>query len=118
MSAYVVLIVVYGVFIPRTQSPLGRTVLAVLPLVPILFLIRALVRVIRDQDELERRIDMEAIAISSMVTGFGFFSLGLLLSARVGWTMSAEALAIGVMPCSLHDFWHRETVRCPALPSS
>lgn len=104
MTAYVVLIIVFGVLVPKTDSTFWRAVLALLPLVPILFVIRALVRVVRDQDELERRIDLEAIAIASMTTGFGFFSLGLLLSAEVGWTMPADAIAIWVMPCLFATF--------------
>lgn len=104
MTAYAVLIVVFGVLMPKTESTFWRIVLAVLPLVPVLFLIRALVRVIRDQDELERRIDLEAMAIASMTTGFGFFSLGLLLRAKAGWTMPADSIAIWVLPCLFMTF--------------
>lgn len=104
MAAYVALIVVFGIFLPRTESPVWRAVLAILPLIPVLFVIRALVRVIRDQDELERRIDLEAIAIAAMTTGFGFFSLGLLMSAKVGWTPSGGTVAIWVLPCFFATF--------------
>lgn len=104
MSGYVLLILLYGTLVPRTESTLWRAVLAVLPLLPILLVIRAIVRVIRDQDELERRIDLEAIAISAMTTGFGFFSFGLLLSAGIGWKVSADAVAIWVMPCLFATF--------------
>lgn len=104
MAAYVALIMVFGFLIPHTQSTLWRAVLAILPLIPVLFVIRALVRVIRDQDELERRIALEAIAISAMTTGFGFFSLGLLLSAKVGWSIPADTMAIWVLPCLFATF--------------
>ncbi len=99
MLAYSVLILLYGALVPKTESVPGRIVLAVLPLLPVMFVIRAIVRVIRDQDELERRVDLEAIAIAAMVTGFGYFSYGLLLSAGIGWKVEPGAVAIWVMPC-------------------
>ena len=68
-------------------------------LLPIVLLIRAMVRVLRDQDELERRIDLEAVAIAAMSTAFGFFSFGLLPLADIGWHVRGDAVAIWVMPC-------------------
>lgn len=104
MLGYVALILVYGTLVPRTESVAGRAVLAILPLLPIVLLIRAMVRVIRDQDELERRIDLEAIAIAAMSTAFGFFSFGLLLSAGIGWKVAPDAVAIWVLPCLFGSF--------------
>lgn len=104
MLGYVVLILMYGVLVPRTGSLAARAVLAILPLLPIVLLIRAMVRVIRDQDELERRIDLEAIAIAAMSTAFGFFSFGLLLSAGIGWKVAPDTVAIWVLPCLFGTF--------------
>lgn len=104
MSAYVVLIVLYGVLMPRTQGMLWRVMLAVLPLLPVVLVIRAIVRVIRDQDELERRIDLEAIAIAAMSTGFGYFSFGFLLNAGIGLKVSPADVAIWVLPCLFGTF--------------
>lgn len=104
MSGYVVLVLVYGALVPNTESVAGRVVLAILPLLPIVLLIRAIVRLIRDQDELERRIDLEAIAIAAMSTAFGFFSFGLLLSAGIDWRVAPDAVAIWVLPCLFGTF--------------
>lgn len=104
MLAYVLLILLYGALVPKTESLLWRVVLALLPLLPIVLVIRAIVRVIRDQDELERRIDLEAIAIAAMSTGFGYFSFGLLLSAGAGWQVDPADVAIWVMPCLFGTF--------------
>ncbi len=104
MSAYVLLILLYGELMPRTENPMWRILLAVLPLLPVLLVIRAIVRVIRDQDELERRIDLEAIAIAAMVTGFGYFSFGFLLNANIGLKVEPAAVAIWVMPCLFGTF--------------
>lgn len=98
MGGYVALILLYGVLVPRLHDALWRGVLAVLPLLPVLGVIRAVVRLIRDEDELERRIDLESFAIAAMVVGFGFFSYGLLLGAAVLPMPPAELVALLVMP--------------------
>ena len=104
MTGYTVLIVVSGFLAPKTENLPLRIVLAILPLLPVLLAIRAMVRVLRDQDELERRIDLESFAIAAMATGFGFFSFGLLLLADVGWQVRPGAVAIWVMPCLFASF--------------
>lgn len=104
MAAYTVLIVLSGILVPKMDSHLWRAVLALVPLLPIVLAIRAMVRVLRDQDELERRVDLESFAIAAMVTGFGFFSFGLLLLAQVGGSIRAGTVAIWVMPCLFATF--------------
>lgn len=104
MAGYVALIFLYGSLVPRTSSTTWRAVLAVLPLLPIVLVIRAMVLVIREQDELERRTDLEALAIASMLTGFGFFSYGLLLEAKVWAAPGGGTVAIWVMPCLFASF--------------
>ncbi|KZC38395.1 MULTISPECIES: hypothetical protein [Rhodanobacter] len=104
MLAYVVLIVLSGLLLPKLASLPWRVGLALLPLLPIVLAIRAMVRVVRDQDELERRIDLESFAIAAMATGFGFFSFGLLLLADVGWQVRGGTVAIWVMPCLFATF--------------
>ncbi len=96
--AYAVLIIAYGFLARGLESVLWRCIRVVLPLVPVILMIRVMVRVIRDQDELERRIDLEAIAIASMVTGFGFFTFGMLLGASNWQAAKADAVAIWVLP--------------------
>lgn len=98
MSAYVALIALYGVLVPRIPAGPWRFALAIAPLLPVIGVIRAVVRLIRDEDELERRIDLEAFAIAAMVTGFGFFSFGLLLSVGAFPKPPAFLVAILVMP--------------------
>lgn len=99
MGAYVALIALYGLLVPGLPpgSP-WRVMLAIAPLLPVIGVIRAVVRLIRDEDELERRIDLEAFAIAAMLTGFGFFSYGLLLSVGALPGVPAFLVAILVMP--------------------
>ena len=104
ICTYVVPIIVFAGLVPGTQSTLGRGLPALLPLLPIMLVIRAIVRVIRDQHELERRIDLEAIAIAAMTTGLGYFSFGLMPSVGLGWRVEPAAVAIWVMPCLFGSF--------------
>jgi len=98
MAAYVVLIIGSAWWLRTLDGTLARAVVTLLPVIPIAFVIRAMVRVIRDQDELERRIDLESIAIAGALGGFGFFSYGMLLSAKVLAAPEAAAVAIWVFP--------------------
>lgn len=98
MAGYVVLILASVSWLKTLDGTLARTVVTLLPVIPIAFVIRAMIRVIRDQDELERRIDLEAIAIAGALGGFGFFSYGLLLNAKVLAAPEPAAVAIWVFP--------------------
>lgn len=96
--AYFALIVLFALLVPHVHGTAGRIGLALLPLPPVAVMIRALVRLVREEDELEQRIDLESFAIAAMVTGFGFFSYGLLLSVGAFARPPAFLIAILVMP--------------------
>ncbi len=79
-----------------------RALIGVLPVIPTLFMIGFVVRLVRASDELQRRIDLEALAIASIAVGLGCLALSLLiradviaLSAHDGliWVFPAQALA-------------------------
>ena len=100
MSAYVVVLLASTWLLKHYDGgiPLAaRIALALLPVLPLAGVMRAIVRVIRDSDELERKIELEAVAISAMLTGMGFFSVGLLASARI-IALDGDAVAIWVWP--------------------
>lgn len=102
MAGYVALIVLFGVLVPRTHSVAARALLAVLPMLPVLLAMRALALVIREQDELERQTDLQALAMAAILTSCGFLSFGLLLSAGVVRGVPAALVALLVLPCF---FW-------------
>jgi hypothetical protein len=105
MAGYVVLLLGSVWLLQRgIESRALRAAITLLPALPIALVIRAMIRVIRDQDELERRIDLEAIAASGALTGFGFFTYGLLLSGNVLASPSAQTVAIWVMPVLFATF--------------
>ncbi len=104
MAIYMLLISIYGFAARRIDSVALRVALGVLPLLPVFGIIRALVRVIRDQDERERQIDLEAIAIGAMLTAFGFFTLGMLTSSGLWPALKAESVALWVLPTFFATF--------------
>ena len=102
MAGYCALIGLYGWLVPRTDSIALRTLLALLPMLPVMLAMRALAIAIREQDELERQIDLQALAMAAVLTSCGFLSFGLLLSAGVLRDVPAELVALLVLPCF---FW-------------
>jgi uncharacterized membrane protein len=102
--AYVVLIFLSVAWLRTLEGTAARTVITLLPVLPVAFVIRAMVRVIRDQDEFERRIDLEAIAMAGGIGGFGFFTYGMLLSAEVIAAPPAKAIAVWVLPVLIACF--------------
>jgi hypothetical protein len=98
MTAYVVLILGSVWLLPQLQNTPLRVLATLVPVIPIVFVLRAMFRVIRDQDELERRIDLESIVAASAVVGLGSFTYGLLLSANVLPQPRAETVAVWILP--------------------
>jgi len=104
LLGYVVLIFLSVTWLKTLEGTAARTAVTLLPVIPVAFLIRAMVRAIRGQDEFERRIDLESIAIGGALGGFGFFTYGMLLNAKVLPMPEPEAVAIWVLPVLLFAF--------------
>lgn len=64
-------------------SSLTRAAVSLLPMIAIGFSIREVLRLVRSSDELQRRIDLEALAVSALAVGLGCLSLSLLVGANV-----------------------------------
>ena len=62
-----------------------------------MFALRAVVRLILAGDELQRRIDLEAIAMASVLVGLGTLTLSLLMVADV-FQMSGRQAMLWVLP--------------------
>ncbi len=60
-----------------------RALVSLLPMIPITMAVRAIVQVVLQGDELQRRIDLEAIAVSSVFVGLASLTLSLLIKAQV-----------------------------------
>ena len=64
---------------------------------PLAFLLRIGLRYLRETDELQRRIEIEAIGISALLVSLLYFAGGLLQQAKV-ISLDAGAVMIWVFP--------------------
>jgi hypothetical protein len=68
----------------RMELPKWAVVfVALAPVVPVVLMLRAYLTVLGKMDELQRRIQSEAILIAAGVVGFGSFAYGFLEGAKV-----------------------------------
>lgn len=65
------------------EAPALRAVVALLPLGFVALLLRATVRYIREADEMQRRIEVEAVSLAAAFVSLVYFGGGLLQLARV-----------------------------------
>lgn len=92
MAAYVLLVLLSVWLLKRIDAAPLRALVALMPLPPIAFALRAIMRFIRDADELQRRIELEAVSISTAFVSFAYLTGGFLQSARVIEVRAADAM--------------------------
>ena len=90
-AVYSILVIGAPLVVEQDWSAVVRGALALAPMVPILYFVRALVAFYRSRDELQRRKMAEAAIVSVLVVGLSSFAWG--------WI----ALA-GLLP-PLHSIW-------------
>jgi hypothetical protein len=83
MVAYLVLLVVSLLLLKQVEAPALRAAAALLPVVPIALTLRAIVRYIRDADELQRRIELEAVSLATALVSLVYMAGGFLQLAKV-----------------------------------
>lgn len=105
MLAYVLLVFTSVWLLKRIEEPWLRAVVALLPVPPIALALRAIVRHIRDADELQRRIELEAVSIATACVSLAYLAGGFLQAAKVVdiaaddamiWMFPLVCLAYGV----------------------
>lgn len=74
-----------------------RTLVALLPLAPITWLVTLTVQKMLTEDELQQRINLEAIAIASLALSLGTLTLSLLMVAGVV-TISGRTALTWIFP--------------------
>ncbi|WP_028918340.1 hypothetical protein [Pseudoxanthomonas sp. J35] len=98
MGAYVAVLLLSVTVLKRVDmDPALRAVVALLPVPPIAFALRAIVRYIRDVDELQQRIELEAVSIATAFVCLLYMSGGFLQAAKV-IDVPASAAMIWVFP--------------------
>lgn len=97
MLAYVVAVALSVWLLGRAEETWLRALIALLPVAPIAIGLRATARYIRGLDEMQRRIELEAVALASLCVSMVYMTGGLLQSARVT-DINAAAAMLWVLP--------------------
>ncbi|KAF1712339.1 hypothetical protein CSC70_02110 [Pseudoxanthomonas kalamensis DSM 18571] len=98
MAAYVGVMLVWKPLLQRVDAVGLRVLIALLPAGLIVLAIRAVARFIRDSDEMQRRIELESLAISGGILGAGYMTAGFLQTASL-IDIPASAAMLWVFPC-------------------
>lgn len=83
MGGYVVLLVLSILLLKRVEEGLLRVLIALLPVPPMMLVLRAMIRYIRDVDELQQRIELEAVSFATAFISLIYLTGGFLQSAKV-----------------------------------
>jgi len=83
MGAYVLVLFASIWLLKRVDALALRVALALAPVLPIGFAVRAMVRYVRDTDEMQQRIELEAISIATAFVSMLYMTGGFLQSARL-----------------------------------
>ncbi|MGB7337872.1 MAG: hypothetical protein WBC91_03190 [Phototrophicaceae bacterium] len=78
IGGYVTILLLSVYLLDRTENQILRVILALLPMLPVLYGLWGYMQLIRNLDELQRRIQLEAISFSMGLTGVITFSWGFL----------------------------------------
>ena len=92
MLAYVAVMLGWKRLLDAVDSSALRFVVALLPVVLVALVMRALVRFVRDSDELQRRIELESVAIGSLLVAGAYMAGGFLQAARLVDIPAATAM--------------------------
>ena len=109
MGAYLLVMLLLWPLARGSDSIGLRVLAAVAPLLPIAFTLRAMLRYVRDSDEFQRRLHLEALALSAIVVSFASMSAGFLAAAGVLaidgsillWVFPSLAILFGMLRCVL-----------------
>lgn len=105
MLAYTLAVWLSVWLLGRVEQPSLRALVALLPVLPIGLCLRATARYIRGLDEMQRRIELEAVALGSICVAFAYLTGGFLQAARVIdisgtttmlWVLPSLCLAYGI----------------------
>ena len=74
------------------EAPALRALVALAPLPPIAAALRAIVRYIRDADEMQQRIELEAVCVATALVSLLYMAGGFLQAAKVIDVPAAAAM--------------------------
>ncbi|MFL6587848.1 MAG: hypothetical protein ACJ8GV_13320 [Luteimonas sp.] len=97
MGAYTVLLFVSLLLLRSVEAPALRALIALMPVAPIALVLRAMVHFVRGVDELQQRIEFEAVCIAAALVAFAYMTAGFLQAAHV-IDVPASAAMLWVFP--------------------
>lgn len=105
MACYAVVMLIWKRLLDGVDATWLRAAVALLPAVFIALAIRAVTRFVRDSDEMQRRIELESVAISAGLVSMGYMTAGFLQSAKL-IAVSGTAAMLMVFPaiCMVYGF--------------
>src|SRR5690606_4016222 len=83
MAGYVIGLFVSMWLLKRVEEPMLRALVALLPVAPVVLVVRAIVRYIRDADELQRQIELESVSLATATVSMLYLAGGFLQMAKV-----------------------------------
>lgn len=103
MVLYVLVMLFWRYLLGHVGSNWARVLIALLPAVLVVLVIRAVARYVRDSDEMQRRIELEAIAIAAGLVSGAYMTAGFLQSAEL-IDVPASAAMLWVFPllCAIY----------------
>ena len=81
MAAYIAVMLVWKKLLGWVDAPALRVLVALLPALLVVWIMRAFVRYVRDSDEMQRRIELESGAAAALIVSAGYMALGFLQTA-------------------------------------
>jgi tetrahydromethanopterin S-methyltransferase subunit E len=79
MGFYVVLLIASISVLTKFELPkAAQIVITLIPVIPTIFVVVAVMRALRDSDELQQKIQLQAVTFSAVVTGLITFTYGFL----------------------------------------
>jgi hypothetical protein len=81
VTAYVAVMLLWKQLLALVQAPWLRLLVALLPALLVLWVMRAFVRFVRDSDEMQRRIELESGAVAALLISAGFMAAGFVQMA-------------------------------------
>lgn len=97
MLVYVVVMLCWKRLLTSVDAGWARVLIALLPALLVALVIRAVARFVRDSDEMQRRIELESIAIAAALVSGGYMTAGFLQAAGM-IALPASAAMLWVFP--------------------
>jgi hypothetical protein len=83
MGIYVMVMLFWQRLLHAVDATWIKVLIALFPAALVCFVLRAFVRYVRDSDEMQRRIELESVAIATMLVAASYLGAGFLQSAKL-----------------------------------